>query len=155
MAQIPSRPTADLTQEERAALVDYWAQKPRHCRHYSYDRSNLSMVTRGPKCAAGIDLSAPGASKCCWPEPRGTCSKREGYTQEERRAKAEEQVAGLERTAKALTLIPPRTSGAVLGPTSGQLDCPNCSGRITWARARSNQHLHAACSTPGCFAIME
>lgn len=39
---------------------------------------------------------------------------------------------------------------------SGEFDCPACRvGKVRWARARVNGHLHAACSTQGCFGMIQ
>lgn len=38
----------------------------------------------------------------------------------------------------------------------GSFDCPACgTGKVRFGRARTNGHLHAACSTPQCFAVMQ
>lgn len=37
----------------------------------------------------------------------------------------------------------------------GQVKCPKCEGQISWSRARSNKHVHARCSTPYCFSMMQ
>lgn len=52
------------------------------------------------------------------------------------------------RMVVIMTALPP-------GGDHGRLDCPGCGvGQIRWSRAR-NKHLHAACSTPNCFQVMQ
>lgn len=56
-----------------------------HCRFYSYQIG----ADQGPRCARGIDLSAPGSARMCMPDggrPRGLCSQREEWTEAERAA---------------------------------------------------------------------
>ncbi|MCJ2094075.1 hypothetical protein MKK67_16470 [Methylobacterium sp. J-072] len=38
---------------------------------------------------------------------------------------------------------------------SGAVECPDCKGRLAWARDSSNGHLHAQCETPGCLKLMQ
>lgn len=39
---------------------------------------------------------------------------------------------------------------------SGEFACPECGkGTVRWVRANINGHVHAGCSTPACFAVME
>ena len=97
-----------FTPEEREALILAYAARPTHCRHYSYEPSSDGTLVGndgGPTCAVGIDLSAPGASKCCWSEPEGACPKREEETGAERLAFAEKIISSRERAAKIMPLL--------------------------------------------------
>ncbi|MCJ2143331.1 hypothetical protein [Methylobacterium sp. E-066] len=38
---------------------------------------------------------------------------------------------------------------------SGTVECPDCKGRLAWARNSSNGHLHAQCEPPGCLKLMQ
>ena len=38
---------------------------------------------------------------------------------------------------------------------AGEVACPNCKGKIRYAVASCNGHMHGACTTPGCAAWME
>ena len=55
----------------------------------------------------------------------------------------------MERSVVAMSAIPAEG-------WEGKVPCPACgTGLIVWARAHSNRHLHAACTTPRCFSIMQ
>lgn len=111
-----------------------------HCRHYSYEGG----FSGGPRCAAGIDLSAPGAGKPCMPEPKSECSTRVEYTEAERAAWKTWTDQGLARMANALSAIPddlPERS-------SGTVECPNCKGTLSYSRWRGGAGVE--CSTPNC-----
>lgn len=119
-----------------------------HCRHYSYE---LGFRGRGPMCAVGCDMTAPGASLPCMPpgsQHGATCGRREDWTDEERASWQDWSDHHRERMLVVFAHTPD-------GP-SGTFQCPACgTGTVSYARARSNGHLHAACSTPQCFAIMQ
>lgn len=136
-----------------------------HCRHYSYERG---MNWSGPKCAAGIDLSAPGASNPCMPPvadhvkgPGGLleCAWREEWKPEEREAWAAWRAESQARAILIIEKIPGNSTDRTNKPawgTGGEFPCPACEvGTVRWSRARINGHLHAACTTPGCFGIMQ
>ncbi len=119
-----------------------------HCRHYSYDRG---IRGRGSICAVGCDMSALGSSLPCMPpdfQRSATCAKREDWTDEERmtwKAWSDNHIARMLVVFAAL----PDDHG-------GTIPCPACgTGRVDYSRARSNGHLHAACSTPNCFSVMQ
>ena len=118
----------------------------KHCRNYSYE---LGLRGRGPLCAAGVDLSGPGAARPCMPSPAGDpCPQRSEFTDAERAAWRAAVDRRLERMAVALSSIP--SIGAV-----GHVRCAACGeGEIRWSRA-PNGHLHASCSTPDCFSVMQ
>jgi hypothetical protein len=104
----------------------------------------------GPTCAAGVDLSSPGASRMCWPDPDRPCSAdtREEFTEAERAEWEAYAARSMQRTGVVMQAIP-------RDGWEGELACPACLvGRVQWARARSNRHLHAACTTPHCFSVM-
>lgn len=121
-----------------------------HCRHYSYWGGGI-LRGGGPVCALNVPLTAPGAALACMPldHQRGaTCSAREEWTEEERAASAAWSRHHMERLLVVMAALP--------DDASGEIACPACgTGRVRYARARSNGHLHAACSTPNCFAVMQ
>jgi hypothetical protein len=144
------------------------AEKPRHatfhCRHYSYRNTGLSGFQcgdhGGPTCAAGVDMAEPGSALKCMPEYSGErCGWREEYTDEERatwRALRDESMA---RMIIIMAEIPGSSRDKKNKPEwgrSGSLPCPACkAGTVRWSRARVNGHVHAACSTPNCFEVIE
>lgn len=139
----------------------------KHCRHYDYVRST-EREKDGPHCACGIDLrEKPGATQVCMPpnvvfnnkEPTPEpCSWREEFTDAEREQWEAWCVESLARAALIMEQIPgsaDRKDRASWG-TQGSLPCPACkTGTVKWVRARSNGHLHAGCSTPFCFGVVQ
>jgi hypothetical protein len=124
-----------------------------HCRHYSYDD--------GPQCARGVDLSGPGAAAPCMPDSKVAvaCNLREEHTDEERAAWEEWRNERAARMIKVLALIPGSSRDRKNKPFWGQrgeFACPACpDGKVRWVRAPSNGHVHAACTTEGCFGVIE
>lgn len=112
-----------------------------HCRHYSYSPG----LSGGPCCAAGVDMSAPGSSNRCMPNPKADCDKREDFTDAER-AEWRAYVDGrLVMMAEAVAAIPaPIPCGS-----TGECQCPHCPGELRWSRA-SNGHVWLSCTTPDC-----
>lgn len=128
-----------------------------HCRHYSYVMPGFPRSTKvrqsheGPQCAAGCDMSAPGAALPCMPpdSQRGaTCDKREDWSNDERAAWEAWSTHHTVRMCVVLEAVPDDDAGQFPRPACG-------SGTVSYARARLNRHLHAACSTPQCFAVMQ
>jgi hypothetical protein len=117
-----------------------------HCRHYSYV---LGVgLDNGPKCAVACDNDRPGGTAACMPNPNSYCGKREEWTEAERDATRAWTAEHMERLALIMERIPRTGDG-------GTLPCPACGvGTVGWSRARRNGHLHAACTTPQCFAVM-
>lgn len=130
----------------------------KHCRHYSYERGPTGMLFGeegcGPTCAVGVDLmSEPGAARRCMPsdcsDPFPVCSQREEYTDAERAAYEAWRDESIAQSLRIVASIP-------RDGDYGELPCPRCgSGTITWGRASSNGHLHAGCSTPDCFGVIQ
>lgn len=121
-----------------------------HCRHYSFDLQALRSGGAGPCCALGLDLSAPGASTLCMPEThrKGVCGLRQDHGAEERAAWKAWQQQSIERSLRVLAAIPS-------GP-HGEFPCPACgNGTVRFVKAAVNGHLHAACSIPHCFQIIQ
>ena len=115
----------------------------RHCRHYSYESG---LTGRGPLCALGIDLSAPGTFKRCMPPPHDPCEKREEWTDEERGAVEAKRDASLKRFAAAVEALP----GTVECGQRVKVKCPNCeAGTVVVDRMR-NGHAWVQCTTPNC-----
>lgn len=112
-----------------------------HCRHYSYENG---LQGRGPLCALNLDLSAPGASGPCMPDPRGSCASRAEYTAEERATWQEWMDARLIRMAAAISVLPV----PIPLRTTGTVQCPSCPGTITYSRWERGASVK--CSTPMC-----
>lgn len=127
-----------------------------HCRHYSYDAAGA-----GPTCAQGIDLSAPAATMPCMPDSKAAvaCDLREEHTEEEHAVWKAWRDERLKRMIQVMAKIPGSSRDRKNKPewgNSGEFPCPACEvGTVRWGRARSNGHLHAGCSTPNCFGIIE
>ena len=116
-----------------------------HCRHYSYRHGDL-MSDRGPQCAAGVDLSAPGVSSACWPDPQAECALRQEYTPEERaawQAWTRESMSRLEAAIAALPAPIPLNS-------TGRVTCPNCGGDLHYSRWHRGAAIQ--CGTENCCA---
>ncbi|MBB4618993.1 hypothetical protein [Sphingomonas abaci] len=115
----------------------------KHCRHYSY-KLPITLPDSGPHCAAGHDMSAPGAAMPCMPEPRGACCDRAEYTDQERAAWRAAVEASQSRLAAALRALP----SPIPLRTSGTVKCPNCGGALRYARWRRGAEV--GCDTDGC-----
>jgi len=89
-------------------------------------------------------MSEPGSLGRCMPEPRGECPKREEYTADERAAWKVARAASMARLANAVQALP----RAIPLNTSGEIDCPNCSGKLRYARWHRGAEI--ACTTPHC-----
>lgn len=129
-----------------------------HCRHYEYVRA---AVDWGPKCASGIDLRSENVGALpCLPNHQGEpCAWREEYTDAERAVWEKWREERHLRMIACMALIPGNSRDKKNKPfwgQSGRFQCPACkSGMVRWVRARINGHVHAACSTPECFEVME
>lgn len=114
-----------------------------HCRHYGYSFG----VRGGPSCEAGVDNK--GATAPCMPDPTTPCVARSEWTATERAAWQAWMKEHTERMVVVMTAIPQEGS-------QGVVDCPGCGmGTVRWSRAARNRHLHAACTTPHCFSVMQ
>lgn len=113
-----------------------------HCRHYSHERG----MNGKPKCAVGVDLSAPGAWKTCMPPPHDPCEKREEWTADERAAVLAKREASDKRFIAAIAALP----GIVECGQSVTVKCPNCESGIFAVDRMRNGHAWAQCSTPHC-----
>jgi hypothetical protein len=128
-----------------------------HCRHYDY----VGGMQGGPRCAGGVDLSAPLSTKPCMPRPApaDACAKREEYTDAEREAWMIWHERRMEAQAKIMVEIPGSSRDRKKRDgwgKSGAFGCPACDwGIVRWSRAATNGHLGAACNTPGCFSVIE
>ena len=117
-----------------------------HCRHYSYRHGDL-MADRGPQCAAGVNLSAPGASSACWPDPQAECAQRQEYTLEERAAWKTWQSECMDRLAAAIAALP----APIPLNSMGQVLCPNCGGDLHYSRWHRGAAIQ--CRTENCCAV--
>ena len=133
-----------------------------HCRHYSYAMEPNDK--RGPCCAKGVNLEAPGAANVCMPQSMvvtgALCSKREEYTKAERKAWEQYRKESMLRMIAVLAEIPGSSDNnkkdREYWGKQGTIDCPVCEGgKVRWTRAPSNGHLWARCSTPNCFGVMQ
>lgn len=112
----------------------------KHCRHYSYELG----LGGGPRCARELDLTAPGSTKCCMPDPNGPCTLRQEYTDEERAAWAAAREESSARLVEAIKAVPhpiPMRSG-------GTVACPNCEGVLHYGRWRGGGEIK--CETEFC-----
>lgn len=132
----------------------------RHCRHYSYS-GGVATDGGGPKCASGVNLSAPGAARVCMPDAKEAvaCDLREEFLPAEREAWENWRNERAGRMVEILALIPgssrDKKNRAHWGQT-GAFPCPACDwGVIRWSRARVNGHMSAACTTRDCFGVIE
>jgi hypothetical protein len=97
----------------------------------------------------------------CWPldGKNPSCDKRQEYTTEEREAWAIYRAESMERMSKIMPMIPGSSRDRKKRDhwgKSGDFECPGCGeGKVRWVRSSYNGHVHAACSTPNCFAVME
>lgn len=114
-----------------------------HCRHYGYE---TGLRGRGPLCARGVDLSAPGAAKPCMPPPHDPCPQREEWTEAERAEVETRRKAGMQRLTKAIDAL----RGPVPCGSRVIEKCPNCeAGTVVVDRMR-NGHAWVQCTTDGC-----
>lgn len=113
-----------------------------HCRHYSYERGK-TFLDGGPRCALGIDLSAIGAPRSCLPNPATVCPSRENWTDEEKATWEAWQKDRTDRMIAAVDALP-----TLEGRATGNVDCPSCSGVITYVRIPTRAYVE--CSTPHC-----
>jgi len=115
-----------------------------HCRHYSYDLRNYDdWSLGGPRCALGIDLSAPGGSRRCWPNSEQICASRENWTEQEKATWKAWQDERNSRMIAAIAALP-----ASEGYSTTTINCPSCSGTIK--NIRIPKRAHVECSTPHC-----
>ena len=120
-----------------------------HCRHYSYDIAAFRRGEDGAQCAAGVDMRDGGEELHvlpCMPDPLGWCPKREEYSEAERDEWRAWRAAGMERLAKAVAALP----APIPMRSSGSVACPNCGGRLAYARWEGGAQI--ACATEGCCA---
>ena len=83
------------------------------------------------------------------PEPTVACTARQEWTAAERAAWKAWGDEHHKRMVVIMTAIP-------RDGYQGEMPCPGCGcGVVRWSRARSNKHLHARCTTPNCFGIMQ
>lgn len=113
-----------------------------HCRHYSYERAQ-ELLDGGPGCAVGIDLSGPGASRRCWPNPDTPCASRENWTDEEKAKWQSWQDSRTARMISAVAALP-----ALDGRATTKMACPSCDGTVTYVRIPTRAYVE--CSTPHC-----
>lgn len=115
----------------------------KHCRHYSYNLRDLGDG-RGPRCGLGKDLTDPVATRPCMPEPNAACDGREEYTDAERAAWRAAVDARMARLGNAVQALP----RAIPLNTQGSIACPNCDGRLHYARWHRGAQI--ACTTEHC-----
>jgi hypothetical protein len=125
-----------------------------HCRHYSYKPGE------GPQCAKGVDMGRHGANqtRLCMPNPPvgENCHHREEYTEAERVAWQEFAQARAKRVFLIMGAIPGSQRDRGSWGKSGTIKCPACeAGTVRWARARSNGHVYAICSTAYCCQFVQ
>lgn len=86
------------------------------------------------------------------------CGERQEHTEEERAAWKAWREESMKRMLQIMPLVPgsaDRVKREQWGK-SGEFDCPCCDGgKVRWARASVNGHIHAACTTKFCSAVMQ
>jgi hypothetical protein len=120
-----------------------------HCRHYSYKRTG-DLETSGPHCACGVDLSAPGAGRKCWPEPKEFCDQRQEYTPEEHAAWRTWMDESNMRMVKAFAALVENV-GIIKPRTEGKIACPNCGKDLHYSRGKNRVWI--VCKTVDCVHI--
>lgn len=122
-----------------------------YCRHYQPPRIPLDGRPFVPRCAVNAALDMAKAWEAtCTNRPTRHCSYRSDWTAEERAAYAAWREVMMRRCRFIMKRIPEGKAGEY-----GDITCPGCgSGTLEYGRAEINGHLHARCSTPGCFAVM-
>ena len=135
--------------------------RPDFCKHYAgvWGPGMADVLT----CKAGIaysdfaDRGAAGWVKelpCCTRDGKtGRCAGFTLPTKEEIEAHEAEVLDALRRAA--LAAAAGRHHAKMTGETNGEIECPNCKGRLSYSIARSNGHMHGRCETAGCAAWME
>lgn len=128
------------------------------CRHYEYDRGV------GPRCVQGVDIMKDHGNTipCLGPAAQldrtfEPCAWREEFAEAERVAWEAWRLDRASRAIAIIALIPgsSRKRDEHWG-TTGRFQCPACvEGVVSWVRTRVNGHVHARCSTVGCFEVME
>ena len=129
-----------------------------HCRHFSYHAMDVDSSSGGPICAAGVDLTEPGACRVCMPSSNGACDKRENFTRKEKNDWQQWVDSRADRDWQIMLLIPGSSNYKTRERwgSSGEFDCPACkTGRVSWYRSEINGHVQAGCSTPDCFGVIE
>jgi hypothetical protein len=147
---------------ERMTAFNRPLRATHHCRHYSYERG-MNWKDAGPRCAAGVDMSDPTSVVACMPPDGVTvvtnpCPWREEYTDAERAAWQAWREESMARMVIVMAQMPGSSRDRKGGRwgESGSFACPACNdGTVKWVRAPNNGHLHAACTTPGCFGVVE
>lgn len=115
------------------------------CRHYGYEN--------GMVCAKGIDIRAEhGCVLACCRDPQKACPAREEYTADEIAAAKEQSARQMEDLFLVIRTIV--ATGNTKPGDKGQIACPKCcAGNVDYLFSSSNGHLHAVCSTAGCFEV--
>ena len=126
-------------------------QPPHTSDHCKYWDSIFSLdAPFSQTCALGIPLSDKVLSEKCMPRQIQAsceqCPMREDHSDAAKAAWKQWLDADTEITFAILRLIPQNGDG--------EIPCPKCGGTIQYGRAEINGHLHAFCSTDGCFGVM-
>ena len=112
-------------------------------------------------CEAGIAYASVQDGPGCWPclppfsderQCSTTCAHKALYTAEELADRDQRAQDSIVRVVKARGAIVEATGGK--GRTAGEIDCPNCGGKLKYTVA-SNGHIWGACASDGCAQWME
>jgi ssDNA-binding Zn-finger/Zn-ribbon topoisomerase 1 len=104
----------------------------------------------GPNlCAKGHSLKHMSmANMPCWSgEGRKDCPDRKWLT----RDKEAERATEAEIDAIFEMAVDVRAKIEATGRKQGEISCPKCGRPLRFAFSEYNGHLHACCTTPGCF----
>ena len=107
---------------------------------------NYLQLAGGERFGYLARIPCSGAVK---PEDAVKCAMIDRYTDEEEKAIYDEIQKRSELTMKAYAEI------RAAKKQSGFIECPKCNGKLFYAVAQSNKHVHAKCETEGCLQWME
>ena len=110
---------------------------------YVYDRSPTAIYRehRALPCLVSHNLGGATCAKCQFPTAEEVAAKE---------AESKRSVEMITNARRAIVLHIEAT-----GKQADAIGCPNCGGRLSYARASSNGHIHARCSNERCVAWME
>lgn len=136
-----------------------------HCKNWN----GRHMLTGSEcKCKAGVDpiYSFAGGERFGWVkkvpclrpnEADAICPASDFPTKEEAEREEVMLKAAMDKFVKNVTVVRPAiiAQHKETGKWSGEIECPECSKRLRWTIAKSNNHVHAACETEGSISWIE
>ena len=98
-------------------------------------------ASRSFPCVAGLNYVDCG------------CQQREYYTAAEIEEHERDVHDSFDRSEKAVKAIRDFAKGRK--GINGEIECPNCKGKLKFSIASYNGHIHARCSTDDCVSFMQ